>query len=104
MALSEEVSKAPGFLSSASRMPSQMVGTPAVKVTFSEATRPSSEAGSRCGPGKTCLVPVITAVKGSPQALTWNMGTTGIITSDWLSPSESGSAEASEWSTTARWE
>ncbi len=37
--------------------------------------------GDRSGPGKTTPAPAKTAAWGSPQALAWNMGTTGRITS-----------------------
>ena len=84
-------------------MPSQMVGTPAVQVTFSSASRASRLGGSRHGPGKTCLQPTIVQLKGRPQALTWNMGTTGMTTSAWERPIESGSAEIKECRTSARW-
>ena len=66
-----------GSCSSACRMPAQIVGTPAVSVTCSDWYRSSRLAASRCGPGNTSFAPIITAVNGMPQALTWNIGTTG---------------------------
>ena len=92
-----------GLQSSWSRMASQTVGTPAVSVTCSSARRFRTLTGSRCGPGKTCFAPTIVAVNGSPQALTWNIGTTGSTTSDFESPNESGTAEINECTTSARW-
>ena len=80
-----------------------MVGTPAVQVTFSPERSASRPGPSRFGPGKTCLAPTIVQVNGNPQALTWNIGTTGMITSLAEKPIESGSAEIREWSTMARW-
>jgi hypothetical protein len=54
-----------------------MVGTPAAMVTFSDSISCRSECASRCGPGKTSFAPTIGAANGRPQALTWNIGTTG---------------------------
>ena len=93
-----------GALSSASNRLSQMVGTPAVLVTPSPAIRSSKLTASRCGPGKTCLAPIMVQVKGRPQAFTWNMGTTGSTTSEKDAPSASGRALTREWSTSARCE
>ncbi len=66
------------------------VGTPAVSVTCSAASRSSKLTGSRRGPGSTNAAPVKAAVYGRPQALTWNMGTTGRITSRELIPKSVG--------------
>ena len=57
------------------------MGTPALKVTFSVSNRLYSDAPSRNGPGITSLQPTIAAVYGMPQALTWNIGTIGRMTS-----------------------
>ena len=43
-----------GSASSSCRIPIQIVGTPAVTVTFCSTKASSSDGGSRCGPGKTC--------------------------------------------------
>ena len=51
-------------------MPSQIVGTPALKVTCSEWQRSSRLTASRCGPGSASFAPSRSAVNGSPQALT----------------------------------
>jgi hypothetical protein len=70
-------------------MPIQMVGTPPAMVTRSRCMRSTSDAGSRCGPGNTSLAPHMTAQNGSPQALAWNIGTTGKTQSDSPMPSVS---------------
>ena len=88
----------------ASSRPSQMVGTPAVRVTPSPANRSSRLSGSRWGPGKTWLAPTKVAAKGNPQALAWNMGTTGVTVSWQDSPTPSGRALARACSTVERWE
>ncbi len=85
-------------------MPSQMVGTPPVTVTRSRTIRSSRLGGSRCGPGNTCLAPIITQVNGMPQALAWNIGTTAITVSCSLRPSVSVMPLASECSVIARCE
>jgi hypothetical protein len=74
--------------------PSQTVGTPALKVTFSVSNSSYSDLPSRCAPGKTSLAPTSGAAYGRPQAFTWNMGTTGRITSRAEHPSASGRAAA----------
>ena len=81
----------------------QTVGTPAAMVTFSSCRSCSTLGASRCGPGKTTFAPIIAAVKGMPQALTWNIGTTGRITSRCAMSMASGSAETSECSTCDWW-
>ena len=53
------------------------VGTPAAKVTPSASISSYTDLPSSAGPGNTTLQPVIAAAYGRPQALTWNMGTTG---------------------------
>ena len=66
---------------SSSRKPFQIVGTPALQVTPSAAIRSASPCGVRSGPGRTCLAPSIVAMYGMPQAIAWNIGTTGITES-----------------------
>ena len=68
-------------VSSRLRMPSQRVGTPAVRVTRSPWMSSTRSRGCRWGPGSTIFVPSITQAKGRPQAMAWNMGTTGITVS-----------------------
>ena len=70
-----------GSASSASRIAIHTVGTPAVTVTSSSASSSSTLSASRRGPGSTSPVPAKAAMYGSPQAFTWNMGTTGRIVS-----------------------
>ena len=43
------------------------------------------------GPGYTWRAPTSVAVYGMPQALAWNIGTTGIALSVWRMPIESAS-------------
>ena len=69
-----------------------MVGTPAAKVTPSASMSSYSDLPSSAGPGSTSLQPVSGAEYGSPQAFTWNMGTTGMAVSRADSPITSGSA------------
>jgi len=52
-----------------------MVGTPAAKVTSSPRIRFTTSAACGLRPGNTSLPPNITPANGSPQALTWNIGT-----------------------------
>ena len=77
----DERSHLPGFASSVCRIPIQIVGTPAVTVTFCSAKPSSRLSGSMCGPGKTCLTPVIVQENGKHHAFAWNIGTTGRHTS-----------------------
>src|SRR3989344_840066 len=84
--------------------PSQMVGTPADIVTFSSSKRLYSDAPSRWWPGITSLQPTIAAAYGRPQALTWNMGTTGSTVSVALRHIASGRAAANACSTVERCE
>ena len=67
----------------------QIVGTPAASVTRSRSMRSARCAPLMCGPGRTSLAPVKALVKGKPQALAWNMGTTGRTVSLWLTAIES---------------
>ncbi|MDT4846153.1 hypothetical protein FQZ97_801680 [compost metagenome] len=55
-------------------------------------------------PGNTSLAPTSGTEYGRPHALTWNIGTTGRITSRAEQPSASGSADAYECSTVERCE
>ena len=86
MILIDDRSQPCGFASSACRMPIQIVGTPAVIVTFCSARPSSSVTGSMCGPGKTCLAPDIVLENGKHHAFAWNIGTTGRLTSSALAP------------------
>ena len=79
------------------------MGTPALKVTCSDSNSAYSDAPSRNGPGITSLAPVMAAVYGMPQALTWNIGTMGRITSRVEQFIASGSAAPYECSTMERW-
>ena len=47
--------------SSSGTMPIQIVGTPAVTVTFSDSSRPISASGDRSGPGMTNDAPAMNA-------------------------------------------
>ena len=55
------------------------------------------------GPGNTILAPVIAAEYGRPQALTWNIGTTGSTVSRALMLRASGSAPANACNMVERW-
>ena len=81
-----------------------MVGTPAVMVTSSFARFSSMLSGSMCAPGMTCFAPTSVEVNGSPQALTWNIGTTGMTTSRSRMFRVSAIAEAMECRQIARCE
>jgi hypothetical protein len=59
-----ERSHLPGLASRSWSIPSQMVGTPAVQLTFSWTKSSSRLSGSRNGPGKTSFVPSIAARYG----------------------------------------
>ena len=82
MARSDEVSRP--FNSGSTAI--QIVGTPAATVTFSSTIRLAIDGPERSGPGITSVAPVATAACASPQALAWNIGTTGRITSDSRAP------------------
>jgi hypothetical protein len=90
--------------SSCSRMPAQIVGTPAAQVTRSLSISSSSDPGSRCGPGMTSFEPAMIDAYGMPHALAWNIGTTGRIVSRWLMPMQSTIDTAIECSTVERCE
>ena len=83
--------------------PSQMVGTPAVMVTRWRSSRPSTPFGDMFGPGNTMLDPASSAAYGSPHALAWNIGTTGMTMSRSRRPGPSTVSEISECSSVDRW-
>src|SRR5207248_1753183 len=60
--------------------PSHTLGTPAEAVTFSRSNSPYRLLPSRPEPGNTSFAPFSVPKYGMPQALTWNIGTTGRIT------------------------
>ncbi len=104
MRRTDDVSHLPGFASSSFRIPIQIVGTPAVIVTFSCWNASSRLSPSRNGPGKTCFAPTNVQVNGKPQAFAWNMGTTGSTTSCSVTESTPAIADASECTAIARCE
>ena len=79
------------------------MGTPALNVTFSPSNSSYSDLPSRCGPGNTSLAPTSGTEYGKPQALTWNIGTTGSTESLADRLSASGKAIAKVCSTVLRW-
>src|SRR5450830_1768064 len=79
------------------------VGTPAAKVTFSLSINSKIDLPSIAGPGNTSLAPVMAAEYGKPQALTWNMGTTGNTESRVLMFKASGKAPENACSMVERW-
>ena len=85
-------------------MPIQIVGTPAVTVTCSDSSRSSRAAGARSGPGITSDAPAIIAACPRPQALAWNIGTTGRILSDSDSENTADVSVANECSQVERCE
>jgi len=87
MARSDDVSRP----ASSGRTPIQMVGTPAARVTSSDSIISASLTGTMFGPGMTSLAPDATPAWASPQALAWNIGTTGRTTSLSQTPTESAS-------------
>ncbi len=72
--------------------PIQTVGTPAEKVTFSVSKSSCSDFPSSAQPGKTSFAPIIGALWHTPQALAWNIGTTGRTQSRAESAITSGNA------------
>ena len=70
--------------------PCQMVGTPAVKVTPSSMISFARFSGCIIAPGMTSEAPAAGAACAIPQALAWNIGTTGIATSRMPSPNALG--------------
>ena len=81
-----------------------MVGTPAVKVTPSFTMRSASAFGCIIAPGKTSAAPAAGAACAMPQALAWNIGTTGIATSRTERPNALGAFTAMVCSTVERCE
>ncbi len=77
--------------------PIQIVGTPAATVTRSLTIRSATALPERSGPGMTSVAPEATAAWARPQALAWNIGTTGRITSDSRAPSESAVIAPMVW-------
>ena len=55
-------------------------------MTFSSSMRAAIAFGERSGPGITSDAPHATAAWARPQALAWNIGTTGRMTSLSLAP------------------
>ena len=82
------------LLATCASRPCQTVGTPAENVTPSLSNSSCSDLPSSHGPGNTSLAPTMQATYGRPQALTWNIGTTGRIVSRAEQFSASGSAAA----------
>ena len=82
----------------------ESVGTAAVTETFSWSRSSEMLAPSMLAPGITSLAPVAGAAKAMPQALAWNMGTTGSTLSMERMPSASALLTASECSTLERCE
>ena len=84
--------------------PSQTVGTPAENVTPSDSNSSYSDLPSSAAPGNTILAPDSSTEYGRPQALTWNIGTTGSTVSAADTLSAFGIAEPYECSTVERCE
>ena len=76
---------------------SHTVGTPADTVTFSASNSSYRLLPSSPAPGNTSLAPTMAQVYGRLQALAWNIGTTGSITSRMEMLSASGDAAAKAW-------
>ena len=64
----------------------QIVGTPAASVTCSSTIRSASAVADQVRPGTPGSAPEATAAWARPQALAWNIGTTGMIVSRSLRP------------------
>ena len=77
--------------------------TPAETGTPSLSTNSWSDLPSSPGPGKTSLAPTMQAEYGRPQALTWNIGTTGRMQSRVDTLSASGMADAMVCRMVERW-
>jgi hypothetical protein len=82
-----------GFCSSAWRRTSiQIVGTAPLTVTRSDSINFTSGSAWRKRPGMIRSAPAIAHAYGRPQALTWNIGTTGSTRSEhmiaFVSPSD----------------
>ena len=77
-----ERSHSPGFASSACRIPIQIVGTPAVTVTFCSTKRVEQALRDRgAGRGRPASTPTSVHENGKHHAFAWNIGTTGRHTS-----------------------
>ena len=72
----------------------QIVGTPAPTVTFSFTMWSAIALPERSGPGITRFAPHVAAACVSPQAFTWNIGTTGSTVSLSRMPMESATISA----------
>lgn len=72
--VSEETSR--GRAASSASRPCQMVGTAAACVGFCVSIISASGPGCRNRSGISMLTPVMKVACGTPQALTWNCGTT----------------------------
>ena len=81
----------------------QIVGTPAATVTRSSTMRSAIAGPDRSGPGITRSAPAPTPAWASPQALAWNIGTTGRIRSDSPMPNESAVIAAIVCRNVLRW-
>ena len=99
MARSDEVSRP----FSSGSTPMKMVGTPAGTVTRSSTMRSASALGERSGPGMISVAPVATPAWARPQALAWNIGTTGSTRSDSRMPMLSAPVAAKVCSQLERW-
>ncbi len=78
-----------GVAASSSSSPCQMTGTAAAWVGRSAAIISAIGPGWRKRSGMSMLTPVMKTACGSPQALTWNIGTTGSVVSAVVSPIDS---------------
>ena len=84
--------------------PIQMVGTPAATVTRSSSMSLARATGDRSAPGITRVAPVATPAWARPQALAWNIGTTGSTTSRSQTPIVSAIITPKVWRTIDRCE
>jgi hypothetical protein len=80
-----------------------MVGTAPARVGRSSAIIRARGSACRKRPGRTKSVPAIQPAYGSPQALAWNIGTTGSTLSCSVSPSTLPLVFATECSHVDRW-
>lgn len=78
-----------GLAVTSASSPCQMVGTAAACVGFSRSIISASGAGCRKRSGISMLMPVMKVACGSPQAFTWNCGTTTRVVSLSVSPIDS---------------
>ena len=83
--------------------PIQMVGTPAATVIRSDSMRSATAAGDRSGPGMTSDAPAATAAWARPQALAWNIGTTGSTRSGSSMPIVPATITPRVWRNELRW-